>query len=228
MKKIFVISHQRSGTHFLINSIAVNFPGYSDKQIDVVNISDMEKALSEPQTQRIYKSHHQAAFFLPYLETISKIGHIFYIMRDGRDVMASSWRYHQKAHLENPGAFPNIASFSEWLRIDPRQWAFDKPYSIKQADSMPGRWLIHIYDWLACDSAHVFVYEELKTDFAREMVRMGNILNYDPQTFEIPSIMNSFSIHPYKGEAGRWKEVFTKEDLDYFNEKTGNLYGYSI
>ncbi len=46
-KKIIVISHQRSGTHFLIGAIALNFPWYSHDEINLssVDVINPSKAI---------------------------------------------------------------------------------------------------------------------------------------------------------------------------------------
>ena len=98
MKNILVVGHERSGTHFLINTIALNYPYYSNYEISVLGDTQELRQIFEwyysKNERRIFKSHHQFYFFFPFFEELLRHFHIFYIVRDGRDVLTSCFHYY--------------------------------------------------------------------------------------------------------------------------------------
>ena len=58
-KKVLVISHERSGTHFLINSIAQCF-GYDHKEIPLVHTQGV--SWRDPQAFRNWMAQYQGRF----------------------------------------------------------------------------------------------------------------------------------------------------------------------
>src|SRR6187200_2098494 len=98
--KIAVVSHERSGTHFLMNSIAKCYGYLAAPWINF----DYELGLNfyHPATigaffgqfrdyypANIVKAHHSFAFFEGAFDEIVSDFHIFYVSRDPRDVMVS-------------------------------------------------------------------------------------------------------------------------------------------
>ena len=136
MKKVMIVSHERSGTSFLINTIALNFDQYlpevdSEGAIQRVDIDgrnwnfadpdEMEKFLHDARFHdmplaNIFKSHHPREYFDPVWEYLLEQFHVFYIYRDGRDVMASFWR-----HVRKLGFLwgPMVFSVGEFMRAEP-------------------------------------------------------------------------------------------------------------
>ena len=125
-KKILVASHERSGTHFLINTIAENF-GYSPNQIDIdhahgYSLNDPQasknllSAYKNQNTALILKSHHSYPIVEYLMSDILDEFHIFYIVRDGRDVMTSFWRY---LNSLAPGWGPRIDSVGDFMKASP-------------------------------------------------------------------------------------------------------------
>ena len=75
-RKILVVSHERSGTHFLINSIAFNF-GYGERQIDLDLAQGFICSRPEQATAwlarcrgvfipNVFKAHHARALLCPF------------------------------------------------------------------------------------------------------------------------------------------------------------------
>lgn len=91
MAPVMVVSHERSGTHFLMNSLASEFGYVSNPVIafdpPVVNINFFSPPTIEDYFQKtkgrrsrnIRKSHHQFDFFRPVISSIGSNIHIFYI-----------------------------------------------------------------------------------------------------------------------------------------------------
>jgi len=100
VKKAMVVSHERSGTHFLMNTLADNFGYVSFPWIDLDvgkpinyyspdNILGFLKCMKGQPILNILKSHHQVDFFLPILGELLEEYHIFYIHRKVTEVMES-------------------------------------------------------------------------------------------------------------------------------------------
>jgi hypothetical protein len=94
-KKALVVSHERSGTHFLMNTLAANF-GYVARPW--LNF-DFELGLNfhAPSALRAFfgglhgrpvlnvvKSHHAAGFYAEILGDLLEQFHVFYVVRDPR------------------------------------------------------------------------------------------------------------------------------------------------
>ena len=90
-----VLSHERSGTHFLMNTLALNFgyrpytdlderPGFDPRSTPQA----LEFLLAQWPAQTVLKSHHQAEL-IPALPLLAKAFAIFYVMRDPRDALLS-------------------------------------------------------------------------------------------------------------------------------------------
>ena len=140
---IVVVSHERSGTHYLINSIAKNF-GYSYKADSILGspLMLLDRIMKHEGKEMIIKSHHQYQFLAPVIEDIKKIAKIVYIRRDGRDVLASCY-YYMKKHAKI-GCFPKTESFSSFIREAPYKYTFDGNYTVEKSSNMAARGARHI------------------------------------------------------------------------------------
>lgn len=154
MKKAMVISHERSGTHFLMNTLADNFGYVSTEWINIdfdmpVNCWHPDDILrflgcmTGKPVCNIVKSHHQVEFLLPILPQILEEFHVFYIYRHGAEVMESLCK-HLKAiewevgpKVENGEALAKTAPSGGLLR-----------YQMVQYPTMWDRWEAHISGWL--------------------------------------------------------------------------------
>ena len=96
---VIVVSHERSGTHFLMNSLGRAF-GYEaglflNFDHDPLNINYFHpptvlKALRTVPAGRIVKAHHSVEFFDGILDEVLQSAVILYIHRDPVDVMVST------------------------------------------------------------------------------------------------------------------------------------------
>lgn len=219
-KNILVVSHERAGTHFLINTIAFNFPYYLNDEISVLGSpEDLSKIFTEfcsREERRIFKSHHQFGFFEPFFDEIIRHFQVFYVVRDGRDVLTSCFHYFNKAPADK---FPHTDSISKFLATNPSDFAFDKAYSLRQACNMIERWCMHIESWLAVkDKITIVRYEDLKYDFENTVGGIANILGLSvSEKLTMPTVRDR-SISARKGVAGDWKNHFTDRELATFND----------
>lgn len=234
MKKAMVISHERSGTSFLMNTIAGNYPEYLPEQgtdgkllrVDVDgspwNFADpveMKKFLSDSRfhdipLRNIFKSHHPYIYFSPVWEYLQEQFHVFYIYRDGRDVQTSYWR-----HIRKQGFWwgPTTFTVGEFMRATPIGAAcrYHRP---RPPSNMAQRWNDHIVSWMKTRFSGVcyISYEQMSENFESVVEKIGAKLAMDsPEKILRPGLGG---VHPGKGVVGNWKEHFVIGDESFFDE----------
>lgn len=234
-KDILAISHERSRTHFFINSIALNF-GYIPKQIDVPPTTDYDKLRKffqeyVPTGRNIVKSHHQFNILNYFTDILSEKFKIFYIIRDGRDVMTSCHYYFNKATFE----FPFTKSVGELMRKNPQAYSFDIAYSIIRSNTMVERWSRHVLEWIDYKSFLEYSLinsDHLYYDFKSTVNFIAFALKKTtPSHYTRPLLGSSRSVAPRKGIIGDFIEHFKKHDYKFFFDevkkvdKKDKLYG---
>ena len=149
-----VVSHERSGTHFLMNSIARAYVYRAAPWLDMdhdampinffhpPSIADVLAGLADRRIATIVKSHHSADFFDGILDRVLKRYVVFYIHRDPVDVMLSFWRFmhrwrwHEGPKRPDPVAFARAEPEGQLMR-----------YQRYQCRSMLDRWARHVEGW---------------------------------------------------------------------------------
>ena len=232
MKNILVVSHERSGTHFLIDSIINNLNVSRNKSIDLPMIStntDIKSRdeymswirdfmLSHSNTHsQIFKSHHDYRFIEPFIDEISEFFEIIYIRRNILDVCTSCYHYFKPPHPD----FPSSANFDEYLNIKPHEHSFDPNYSFEQYNSMIDRWYWHNYHWNRA-GVPIVNYEELKTQFESTITRISQQLNTSVRN--IPPIAPPVSgISPRKGVIGDYKNLISPQQASLIDQRLRKL-----
>jgi hypothetical protein len=156
LQKIMIVSHERSGTHFLMNTIAQNFGYVSTDWIDMDmnfplnyynpdSINEFFEALEDKPIATIFKSHHQVDFFLPFLSDMLKNFFIFYVYRDGKDVM-ESFSTHLNDFNKHWFAGPTSEDGRELAKMAPCGGMMR--YQWYQHDTVWDRWQAHVDGWL--------------------------------------------------------------------------------
>jgi hypothetical protein len=156
---VLTVSHERSGTHFLMNSLA-NCYGYEsvfwiDFDIPTVNflrrfsreqIRDSLLALTARPIANIVKSHHAAEFFTDQLQSLLERYVIFVIYRDPVAVMLSFWRH---LHCFRPwvNAGPQVADPLTFARAAPSGQMLR--YQAQSCANILERWAAHVRGWHA-------------------------------------------------------------------------------
>jgi hypothetical protein len=194
---VIVASHERSGSHFLMNSIARGFGytvtpridfDYSMIQINFFSRPSITQALEELANFRlasIIKSHHCADFFDGILDEILRSYVIFYIHRDPVDVMLSFWRYvHHWPWHEGPKC------------ADPLVFAAAEPeghlmrYQTHQRRSMLDRWAKHVEGWCRASQGRTRLrlvsYAALKDNYAATLTSFSELLGRKPKNLTPP------------------------------------------
>ena len=173
-KKILVISHERSGTHFLINTIAQCF-NYLPQQIDLdnsqnINWGNPDIAKNWMQqfqgrfVAKIFKSHHANPVLSHLLPELQNEYQVFYIQRDGRDVMTSFWIYLNRLA---PGWGPRARTVGEFMRAT-AAGGITQYQATQKHMTMLQRWATHVEGWNQLDlPIHYVTYEDLQNHHQR-------------------------------------------------------------
>lgn len=214
MKPIIVVSHERSGTHFCINSIALNF-GLSGNVINMAGSSIPDPSI-EPEIIR--KSHQQSVCFGSDIDRLLDENKVIYVIRDCRAVMVSCF------HLFNayPDSFPATKSMEEFLILNPSIFESGNGTTVIKPSSMVNRWMAHIDTWaLFFSRICVVTYEGLSLDFESEVKKISDFTGLNPAT-ENPIKPNlwSGSVFPRVGTIDSWKTDMTPDQSDKISKLT--------
>jgi hypothetical protein len=222
-RDVLLISYPRSGNTW-VRFLLANILKPREIEIDFHNVhlfipelnrnNDIIEVLVPP---RIIKTH---VLFKP------EFPRVIYLVRDGRDVYVSYYHYRLK-QLEDG------TTFGDFLR---------------RKDHFPSRWKDHVESWLNAGLPEkdflVVRYENLLEDPLSEMVRMVNFVGLDASDdaiieaiensrFEKMKEIDQTKGRKYnltgtkdfvrKGQAGSWRDEFSKEEIRYFKDTAGDL-----
>ncbi|MGO9134995.1 MAG: sulfotransferase domain-containing protein [Methylovirgula sp.] len=181
---VMVSSHERSGTHFVINSIANNSAFRNDPHLNYDttplgsfhNFHDSQAVLSffgylcEQKCASVIKSHFSPGFFLDDSGKLllSGLCKTIYIARNPLEAMISYHRFvnyfpwYEGPRAKRPIDFLKAAPEGRMLR-----------YQSMQVDTILERWAFHFLSWLAIAAANpndvlVVNYKDLDRDHAAE------------------------------------------------------------
>ena len=206
-----VIGHERSGNHFLMNTLGRAYgyivePWFNLDQvphhINYFQPSALHRLLMDAGNRRIAnvgKSHHDANFFETIIAPIQRRYVVFYVHRDPVDVMLSFWRYIDRwQYREGP------------KRDDPVSFALAEPegqmmrYQMHQRKNLLHRWAAHVDGWtqLANDQKRVVVvaYRDLKDRYEETMGRFAKLLGEIPRDSSPPSRSENVIVGAEKAE----------------------------
>ncbi len=195
---VLVVSHERSGTHFLMNSVARGY-GYTAKPwIDMdyhrmpINffhppaIAGMLEKLADQRVASIVKSHHAADFFDGILNRVLKRYVVFYIHRDPVEVMLSFWRFmhrwqwHEGPKRADPVAFAGAEPEGQLMR-----------YQTRQRRNMLDRWARHVEGWhkasLGRSRLRLVPYAALRDDYSATLAGFADLLGRKPDELTPPA-----------------------------------------
>jgi hypothetical protein len=165
-------------------------------------------------TSRVFKAHHSWPALNYYLSGILSEFHVLYIIRDGRDVMTSFWRY---LNSLAPGWGPRCSSVGEFMKSTPCGGILQ--YQHNKSPTMLQRWIEYTESWeQARNKVNYFSYEKLHSDFDATVVRISGLLEQKPVNIRRPG-MDSPSSLPWRGVIGNWRNYFTDADLEYFESQ---------
>jgi hypothetical protein len=239
-KKIAIFSHERSGTHFLMNSIAMNFSYLShpwldfdsDLQLNFHSPDDLRGFFSQMQGKpiaNILKSHHSFDFMAPVIDDICNDFKVFYIYRDPRDAIISHWRLINQLNWDEgpqgtaPGEFVFNPPSGRMMR-----------YQKHNEASMLTRWQTHVTGWMDYaerDPAQAVMpikYENLNLHFNDVISAIGEYLELPLENIIRPDKEVNV-IGSGKGTVGGHADHLSQEDNNKILELIGatlKKYGY--
>jgi len=194
-KKALVVSFPRSGTHFLMNTLALNF-GYINKH---ANVEPLGYNLYAPENflwvlckldgsydgQTMLKSHHEIWFMESVMHKILEHFEVFYIARDGEPVLKSYHRHIKGLPWVEGPRTETWEKFAEAMPIGGML-----RYQCQQYPSMAEKHKSHVIGWLNSsfsDRIHYIKYEDLDLKFEETVKKIGEDLNITPRKIVRPS-----------------------------------------
>ena len=178
---LFVCSHERSGTHFLMNTLAANTKYTAQPYINfdyvplgnlvnfyssqsVLNFATSLDSLKSKEGRRyvssIIKSHHPVDTFEKCLDN-ERIA-LLYIHRNPLAVLHSFWAFLQNWEWREG---PKSENFKDFVLSPPEGQLMR--YQHSSFDTMIARWASHTSDWIKASEAHENViavsFESLKS-----------------------------------------------------------------
>jgi len=191
MKPILVVTHERSGTHLLINIInQYNFGKFNT--IGFIPINTIPYTLDNYKHQVykdivvnsyleniVCKSHHQVEFMKPFLDFIFDKYKVIYLKRNLKDVLVSYYKF--IPHPKDLDKFPKI---EDWIFMKPDEIGknflipYDPdPHIIIEPENYIDRWKIHIDGWMKYkENLLVLNYEDILLDFKNQKSKIENYI----------------------------------------------------
>lgn len=190
-----VVSHERSGTHFLMNALAgaYHYASAIDVEPDKLPanyyfppmLAQVVASRAAYQPNVLFKSHHAVEFFDGVLDELLGSLVIFYVHRHPVDVMVSFWRL---IHGFRWREGPKTATALDFARAEPEGQMLR--YQMRQRRTMLDRWARHVEGWLAAASSRprlvVVRYDALLADYAKTIGSLAGVLGPPSGSFERP------------------------------------------
>lgn len=240
-KKIAVFSHERSGTHFLMNSIAVNFDYISNPWFNFDNelnlnfhsADELQGFLSQLRSKpvaNILKSHHPFEFLSPVIDELCNEFKVFYIIRDPRDAIISNWKLINSLGWDEG---PRGTTVSEFIFNPPsgRMMRYQK----HNEESMLSRWKTHVSGWMSfiendpAQRAMAIRYEDLNISFDTVLPRISEYLELPLKQIIRPN-REANVIGVGAGTKGGYTSYLNQEENNRILELIGDAlqeYGYT-
>jgi len=246
-KPTLVITHERSGTHLLINCINYDQKGqfytvgYSENKKDFhlngykhTTYKDIMSNAYLPNS--VSKSHHQAEFMEEYLYFLFKKYSVIYVKREVKDVLSSYYKF-----MPRPDQIPAFPSLEEWIFCKPDDIGrkffnpyFPDPHVITEPENYVHRWFLHTNGWLKHkDKMLVVNYEDMLNDYPNQKEKIENYIGKKIAP-KIPDVHDKSlpNFGPVKGKIGGHKEVMSvkliekiEDCLSLYNIKETNEKG---
>jgi hypothetical protein len=225
---IIVASHERSGTHFLINTLALNF-GFDARWIDSdiaagadfylpSHFRSFLECIRTAGRGRLIKEHHHFAFFDGLIEQLRRHFIVFYVYRNPADVMCSYWRY---VHAAERREGPLCATVADFMRAAPAGGMLR--YQMQQHATVLDRWRSHVDAWTTPGVAEADVvpirYEDLNLDFAATVARLAARLGVACPNPVRPSPARQVMVAG-PGKVGGFRDLIGEEDVAFIRART--------
>ncbi len=222
----YVISHERSGTHFVMNTIMKNtyvrqgfhdlggWPGpYDAPARRFAHIDAFNRTWdTAPRTAAMIKSHCDRALF----DARYRQAKVVYVLRDPRDVLTSFFHYLNRPEFAryNPGAGDHRSPEFPVFLHRPISPFLRNTYSLAgNFANVAERWAAHVAGWLNTPATLTVRYEDLHQNHAAVLARLVAFLDLRPRRRTRPvALHDAPSILPRKGVIGDWRSAFAEGD----------------
>jgi hypothetical protein len=239
-KSILVASHRRSGTHWTIDTIRHNFPEVNHEFLTLetllpnhsnpVTVDEFMSHFQDSSNSKIIIKTHLAPFEVERIKdpTLKKVvqsvfneSKIVYVVRDGRDVLNSLFYYVNSFSQKDKQV--TLTQFCKQKAATSKIFKGDGGNQLNRVEY----WKLHVENWLSqYPNLHLLKYESLMHEFNSVVQKLENYLEI-PSTPKIykPELNSkgSSAVCPRKGIVGDYKHNFSREDLNYFEDLTGNF-----
>lgn len=229
---LYIVTHERSGTHFLINTIANNFyisdewanlgewfGPYDQPERRFDHIDEFNQQFGEmTRTAKMIKSHCDRDLY----EAKYQPRKVIYVFRDPRDTMVSFFHYlNNKYFYEyNPTVEDHrCESVSEFIRR-PISPFLRHCYSLHgQMENVVERWAQHVKGWIDQEGVLVLRYVDIKNDLPGVLDRVHRHVGLRRRRRQkAVGLGDRSSILPRKGVIGDWQNSMTEQDSDFIRE----------
>lgn len=232
VRKILVVTHERSGTHFLMNSLALNLSYIARPWLNVdfehgINFHSAEafagffRLFQGKPVLNIGKSHHCFGFYENFAEQLMEEFQIIYVHRDPRDVMVSFWRLVNSLPWDEG---PKTATPAEFMRRPPSGAMLR--YQKHQAETILDRWADHLRGW-TIDAPEplrrniIYLrFEDLRQNFQATVKDLADRLGLTCPAPRMPSPDRNVVL-PGKGVVGGFHDHLDEPDLDFVQQRLG-------
>lgn len=231
-KPVLVITHERSGTHLLINIINYTKNGKFETIGYLPKIKNKIYKIEEYKyktyrdiitysydVDNVCKSHHQIDFMEDYLDFIFDKFHVIYVKRDVRDVLTS---YYKFLFSEEPPVLFNEWVFSKpndigqkYLTSSDNHLKGTDPHILVEPENYILRWKYHVDGWSKYkDNLLMINYEDVLLNFQNTKEIIENYIGRKIGN-KIPDLhdKNLPNFVPNRGIVGGYKDFISNEIL---------------
>jgi hypothetical protein len=227
-KPVLVVTHERSGTHLIINIInhlhngRFSAIGYlpSNKKHDIPTYKDYvyKYVLTNRfDTDVVSKSHHQVEFYEDFIDELFDNYRVIYVQRDIKDTLVSYHKFLNSDDKHKP--IPNFPKLEKWIFMNPEKIGYEffadypDPHIIIQPKDYIDRLLIHQSGWMRYkDRLLVVNYEDILSNFPSEKLKIesyiGQKIAEKVPSLDDPNLPNFF---PNKGIIGSHKKYMSEK-----------------
>ncbi len=179
------------------------------------------KTHSWPGYQQGFLDSHDGGLDRGWVDWLDEHATVFYVYRDGRDVLCSYQLFRQSF---DPDACGPVGAF---LR------------GTEGGTNRVRRWANHVRAWRDRSNVHLVQFETILNDPESVVRRVGTVIGEEPVLTEplLPTPFSSiwdsrrarlFGVRPestaiINGESQDWEDAFTAEDRVFFHEQAGDL-----